>query len=66
ERTREIPVVVLISSDLDRDRIESYKLGVNGYLTKPVEFDNFSKAVAEIGLYWAVLNKLPYRSPDEE
>jgi len=60
ERTKEIPVVVLTSSRLDRDRIESYKLGVNSYIVKPVEFDNFSQAVTQIGLYWALLNKSPY------
>jgi len=60
ERTKEIPVVVLTSSRLDWDRIESYKLGVNSYIVKPVEFDNFSQAVAQIGLYWALLNKSPY------
>lgn len=60
ERTKLIPVVVLTSSALDQDRIESYHLGVNSYLTKPVEFDTFSKVVAQIGLYWAVLNKSPF------
>ena len=60
ERTKLIPVVVLTSSPQDRDRIESYKLGVNSYLVKPVEFDNFSKVVASIGFYWALLNKSPY------
>lgn len=60
ERTRLIPVVVLTSSKFDEDRIESYKLGVNGYIVKPVEFDNFSQAVAQIGFYWALLNKPPY------
>lgn len=60
ERTKLIPVVVLTSSAMDQDRIESYHLGVNSYLTKPVEFDTFSKVVAHIGLYWAVLNKSPF------
>lgn len=60
ERTKSIPVVVLTSSSHDRDRIESYKLGVNSYITKPVDFDNFSQAVAQIGFYWALLNKSPY------
>ncbi len=59
-RTKEIPVVVLTSSRLDRDRIESYQLGVNSYIVKPIEFDNFTRTVAQIGLYWAVLNKPPY------
>ena len=60
ERTKMIPVVVLTSSTEDRDRIESYKLGVNSYIVKPVEFDNFARAVSEIGFYWVLLNKPPY------
>ena len=60
ERTKKIPVVVLTSSRLEWDRIESYNLGVNCYIVKPVEFENFSRVVAQIGLYWAVLNKIPY------
>ena len=60
ERTKKIPVVVLTSSRLEWDRIESYNLGVNSYIVKPVEFENFTQAVAQIGLYWAVLNKIPY------
>jgi two-component system, response regulator len=60
ECTKKIPVVVLTSSPHDRDRIESYRLGVNSYITKPVGFENFSQAVAQIGFYWALLNKSPY------
>ncbi len=60
ERTKAIPVVVLTSSRLDEDRIESYRLGVNSYIIKPVEWENFAHAVAQIGLYWAVLNKPLY------
>lgn len=60
ERTKNIPVVVLTSSRLDNNRIESYNLGVNSYIVKPVEFDNFAHAVAQIGYYWVVLNKSPY------
>jgi two-component system response regulator len=60
ERTKSIPVVVLTSSVSEHDRIESYRLGVNSYIVKPVEFDNFARAVVQIGLYWAVLNKPPY------
>lgn len=59
-RTQTIPVVILTSSLDDRDRIESYKLGVNSYIVKPVGFDNFAHAVAQIGFYWALLNKSPY------
>jgi two-component system response regulator len=58
-KTRAIPVVVLTSSVEDQDRIESYKLGVNSYIVKPVDFDSFTRAVAEIGFYWVLLNKAP-------
>jgi len=60
ERTRMIPVVVLTSSAEEKDRVESYRLGVNSYIVKPVEFDNFAKVVAEIGFYWVLLNRTPY------
>jgi two-component system, response regulator len=59
ERTREIPVVVLTSSQEERDITESYKLGVNSYVVKPVEFDRFYKTVSDLGTYWLVLNKTP-------
>lgn len=59
ENTKTIPVVVLTSSKEERDIIESYKLGVNGYIVKPVDFNSFTKAVAEIGMYWLVLNEPP-------
>jgi CheY-like chemotaxis protein len=59
ERTKYIPVVVMTSSKEDRDILESYKLGVNSYVVKPVGFDNFSKAVAELGLYWMLVNQSP-------
>jgi CheY-like chemotaxis protein len=58
-RTREIPVVVLTSSHLDRDLAECYRLGVNSYLVKPVGFENFSEAVQRLGHYWLLLNKTP-------
>ena len=54
-----IPVVVLTSSREERDIIESYKLGVNAYIVKPVEFDKFVKAVSEIGFFWLILNQPP-------
>ena len=60
ERTKKIPVVVLTSSSQDQDRIESYKLGVNSYIVKPVEFESFAQAVAQIGYYWVIMNKSPF------
>jgi CheY-like chemotaxis protein len=60
ERTRTIPVVILTSSNEERDRIEGYKLGVNSYVVKPVDFADFAKAVKEIGCYWVLMNKPPY------
>ncbi len=59
EQTKFIPVVVLTSSKEERDIIESYRLGVNSYIVKPVNFDTFSKAISELGLYWVVLNQSP-------
>jgi two-component system, response regulator len=52
-----IPVIVLTSSAEERDIFESYQLGVNSYIVKPVEFDKFVQAINEIGLYWLLLNK---------
>ncbi len=60
ERTKTLPVVVLTSSNEHRDRIKSYDLGVNSYIVKPVEFDKFADAVAEIGLYLVLMNKVPF------
>jgi len=59
ERTKSIPVVIMTSSREDRDLVESYKLGVNGYVVKPVSFENFAKAVAELGLFWLMINQSP-------
>ena len=63
ERTKVIPVVVMTSSQEQRDIVESYQLGVNSYIVKPVDFDNFSAAVAELGCYWLLLNQLPHEPP---
>lgn len=58
-RTKNIPVVVLTSSREERDIIESYKLGVNSYISKPVDFDQFTEAVRQLGFYWLLLNQSP-------
>jgi two-component system response regulator len=58
-RTRHIPVVVLTSSTEEQDIIKSYQLGVNSYISKPVEFDSFMDSVKNLGLYWMLLNKAP-------
>jgi CheY-like chemotaxis protein len=60
DRTKSVPVVILTSSNEERDRIEGYKLRVNSYVVKPVDFDDFARAVAEIGCYWVLMNKPPY------
>jgi CheY-like chemotaxis protein len=59
ERTWAIPIVVLTSSKEDRDVLESYKFGVNSFISKPVEFDAFAKTVSELGLYWLLVNRSP-------
>jgi two-component system response regulator len=59
ERTRRMPVVVLTSSKEDRDMIESYDLGANSYIRKPVDFKQFTESVRQLGLYWLVLNEAP-------
>ncbi len=58
-RTKTIPVAVLTSSREDRDIVESYELGVNSYIVKPVDFEQFTEAVRHLGLYWLLLNESP-------
>lgn len=60
--TRTQPVVILTSSDEERDLIASYELGVNSYVRKPLDAREFTQAVAQLGLYWLVLNELPGKS----
>jgi two-component system, response regulator len=59
ERTRAIPVVILTSSAEQRDLIEGYRLGVNAYIQKPVDFDQFRRVVQQIGMFWLVTNQPP-------
>ena len=58
--TRAIPVVVMTSSNEERDVVESYRLGVNSYIVKPVQFDDFMQTVSKIGLYWVLTNRVPH------
>lgn len=58
-RTKNIPVVVLTSSREERDLVQSYNLGVNSYVVKPVDFPQFTEAVRQLGLYWVLLNQVP-------
>ncbi len=59
DRTKIIPVVVVTSSKEDRDVTESYKLGVNSYISKPVGFEEFAQTMSRLGLYWLLINRPP-------
>jgi two-component system response regulator len=59
ERTRYLPVVLLTSSKEEQDIVKSYRLGVNSYVRKPVDFNEFLKAIQQLGLYWLILNEAP-------
>ncbi len=59
KETKNIPIVMLTSSKEERDLVNGYKLGVNSFIVKPVEFNSFMEAVKDIGFYWVILNELP-------
>lgn len=57
--TKKLPVVVLTSSKEERDVIDTYQLGVNSFVAKPVAFDEFARTVADLGMYWVLVNRVP-------
>jgi CheY-like chemotaxis protein len=61
ERTKFLPVVILTSSNEEKDLLASYSLGANSYVRKPVDYGQFTEVVRQLGLYWLVLNELPPR-----
>jgi len=61
-RTKLVPVVMLTSSCEERDMIESYQLGVNSYIVKPVDFEQFSETARQLGYYWLLINQQPVES----
>jgi len=66
ERTKLLPVVMLTTSTEERDVLTSYELGINSFVQKPVDFDQFSEAMRQLGLYWLVLNVKPPLPPADE
>jgi CheY-like chemotaxis protein len=58
-KNKMIPVVMLTSSQEERDLVESYRLGVNSYIVKPVDFEKFLETVSKVGFYWSLMNKIP-------
>jgi CheY-like chemotaxis protein len=63
-RTKLLPVVVLTSSAEDRDLVESYELGVNSYIVKPVDYGRFTEVIKELGIYWLLINQPPPGLPE--
>lgn len=64
-RQRQVPVVMLTSSREERDLVKSYELGVNAFVVKPVDFNAFFEAIQDLGMFWAILNEPPPRSPTD-
>jgi CheY-like chemotaxis protein len=64
ERTRHIPVVIVTSSAEERDLVETYKLGANSYVVKPIDFEQFANTISHLGFYWLAVNHAPDAPPD--